>query len=482
MSTILYLSNQLVQAVEVKGKNSLDVYQENAPEGSIINGIITDEEVFLEWIRRFFVKNKLSKKECTLVVNSTQLGSRVLELPKAGNVEIMKMIAREFSDIRTEETLFTYHILEGDSKSKMIRVLAVAAEKTFLKSYMQLFIQAGIEVVSVEPAISVFVRKFMASPQIQKRNCIVQILDGQEMISMLFVKGVYLYSQRNRFFSEEEETWAAESAAVVRRLTQFATSQQIEDPIDTLFICGRHQEVLKEALEESEELPAQIALRIYAEERLKIKGKTSEREKVEFVYPTGYGVTEDKRLNFVRQLRQGGKDWEKRYERAALATPALVVLIVCLIITFFMGNSYLQKSKELHKLQQMMQDGETLNSHTTYELASANVANMEQKMNEAEILWNHLMSYPTINTSVRDVLITCAGEEVELSIKNFNRDTGVLSLDASAKDVRNINGFIAKLQEQEIFESVEYSGYTLVKGQDYYNIHVVCAMAEGAGR
>ena len=104
VSTILYLSNQLVQAVEVKGKNSLDVYQENAPEGSIINGIITDEEVFLEWIRRFFVKNKLSKKECTLVVNSTQLGSRVLELPKAGNVEIMKMIAREFSDIRTEET------------------------------------------------------------------------------------------------------------------------------------------------------------------------------------------------------------------------------------------------------------------------------------------------------------------------------------------------------------------------------------------
>lgn len=482
MSTILYLSNQLVQAVEIKGKNTYAVYQENAPEGSIINGIITDEEVFLEWIRRFFVKNKLSKKECKLVVNSTQLGSRGLELPKAGNGEIMKMIAREFADIRTDETLFTYHILEGDAKSKMNRVLAVAAEKTFLKSYMQLFIQAGIEVVSIEPAISGFVRRFMASPEIQKRNCIVQILDGQEMISMLFVKGVYLYSQRNRFFSEEEDAWSAESAAVARRLIQFATSQQIEDPVDTLFICGRHQEALKEALEESEELPPQIALRIYPERGLKVKDKVSEENKVEFVYPIGYGMAEEKRLNFVRQLKLGGKDMEKRYERAVLATPVLVVLVICLLITFFMGNTYLKKSKELHKLQQMMQNGETLNSHTTYELASASIANMEQKMNEAEILWSHLMSYPTINTSVRDVLQTCAGEKVELEIKNFNRDTGVLSLEASAKDVRDINGFIANLQEQEIFESVEYSGYTLVKGQDYYNIHVVCAMAEGAGR
>ena len=111
MSTILYLSNQLVQAVENKGKNSYAVYQEKAPEGSIINGIITDEEIFLEWIRKFFLKNKLSKKECSLVVNSTQLVSRVLELPKGSNGEIMKMISREFADIRTEDTLFTYHVL-----------------------------------------------------------------------------------------------------------------------------------------------------------------------------------------------------------------------------------------------------------------------------------------------------------------------------------------------------------------------------------
>ena len=305
----------------------------------------------------------------------------------------------------------------------MIRVLAVAAERSFLKAYLQLFIQAGIEVVSIEAAIFGYVRRFMASRDIRSRNCVVQILDGQEMLSMLFVKGIYLYSQRNRLFSEEEEAWSKESAAVLRRLTQFATSQQVEEPIDTLFICGHNQEDLKSALEMSEEVPTQIALRIYREVRMKIKERVASREKVEFVYPVGFGVTEEKRLNFVRQLKLGGRELEKHYERMTLFAPGAAVLAVCLLITLFMGNTYLTKSRELSKLQQMMQDGEMMGSHTAYELAGANVTNMEQKMEEAEILWKHLMSYPTVNTSVRDVLESCAGEEIELTLKNFNRDT-----------------------------------------------------------
>ena len=76
----------------------------------------------------------------------------------------------------------------------------------------------------------------------------------------------------------------------------------------------------------------------------------------------------------------------------------------------------------------------------------------------------------------------CAGNAVTVEIKSFNRDRGVLSMRASAGDVRDINSFVAALQEQETFEAVEYTGYTLVKGQNNYNIHIVCALAQGAGR
>ena len=78
---ILYLSNRLVQAVEIKDKNTVLVCQDMAPEGSIINGIVTDEEVFLSWIRNFWTENKLPRREWTLVVNSTPVSYTHLTLP-----------------------------------------------------------------------------------------------------------------------------------------------------------------------------------------------------------------------------------------------------------------------------------------------------------------------------------------------------------------------------------------------------------------
>ena len=69
-----------------------------------------------------------------------------------------------------------------------------------------------------------------------------------------------------------------------------------------------------------------------------------------------------------------------------------------------------------------------------------------------------------------------------MEVRSFNRDSGILTVSASAGNVQEVSDFVERLQQQEIFESVEYSGYTLVSGQDTYNIHVVCALSAGAGR
>ncbi len=481
---ILYLSNRLVQAVESRDKNTVLVCQGMAPEGSIINGIVTDEEIFLPWLKQFVADNKLLKKECALVINSTQLNSRVLELPKTNGNELKKMIAREFADSRTEGTVFAYHVLEVTGGGKMQRLFAVAAERDFLESYIRLFAQAGIEVISIEPAISNFVRRFTASPEICKNNCIVQIQDGQEIISILFVKGVYLYSQRNRIFSEnDQKALAAEAGAVVERILQFATSQHLEDPVSVLYLCGQNQIELKNVIEENRSFVQQITPRIYREEKLNIRKRTGSSENVEFVYPLGGSSKTDKYVDFMKQLRQESPQMARKREKLGLVLPAVIVFAVCLIITLVMGGIYLGRSAELNKIQRVTQDSSIADNRASYEMAQASIDRMEQTMGEAEDFWEQLMSYPTIHSSINEVLQSCAGNSgVSVEIKSFTRDSGVLALNASAGDVRTINEFIEQLQQQEIFEAVEYSGYTLTKGENRYNIYVVCALSEGAGR
>lgn len=481
---ILYLSNRLVQAVEIRDKNTVLVCQDMAPEGSIINGIVTDEEVFLPWMKQFISGNKLLRKECHLVVNSTQLNSRVLELPKTNNNELKKMIAREFADSRTEGTVFSYHVLENVGGGKMQRLFVVAAERDFLEGYIRLFAQAGVEVISIEPAISNFVRRFTACPEIHKNNCIVQIQDGQEIISILFVKGVYLYSQRNRIFSEnDQKALAAEAGAVVERILQFATSQHLEDPVSVLYLCGQSQIELKNVIEENKNFVQQITPRVYRDEKLVIKKRTGSSETVEFVYPLGSSQKADKYVDFVKQLRQESPRNLKRREQLGIVLPMAVVLTICLLVTAVMGGIYLGRSAELRKIQRVTQDSAVADNRASYELAQASIDRMEQSMQEAEEAWGQLMSYPTIHSSINEILQSCAENNgVAVEVKSFNRDSGVLALNASAKDVRTINEFIEQLQQQEIFEAVEYSGYTLARGAGSYDIYVVCALAEGAGR
>ncbi|MDE7250610.1 MAG: hypothetical protein K2N82_12175, partial [Lachnospiraceae bacterium] len=337
--------------------------------------------------------------------------------------------------------------------------------------------------ISIEAAIANFVRRFMEAPEIRKNNCIVQILDGQEIVSILFVKGVYLYSQRNRIFSEDDQkALAAEAGAVVERLLQFATSQHVEDPVNVLYLCGQNQTELKNVIEENREFTQQIAPRIYRDDRRKIKKRTGNEGTVEFVYPMGSSQKVDKSADFVRQLKQESAKNVKRREIMEIILPVILSLSACLLITAVMGGMYLSRDSKLRKMERGMQDSSVADNRASYELAQASISNMEKKMEEAGKLWEQVMSYPTFHSSLDDVLQSCAGSEVTVEVRSFNRDSGILTVSASAGNVQEVSDFVERLQQQEIFESVEYSGYTLVSGQDTYNIHVVCALSAGAGR
>ena len=165
-----------------------------------------------------------------------------------------------------------------------------------------------------------------------------------------------------------------------------------------------------------------------------------------------------------------------------LVLPAAAVLAACLVITGILSFGYFNRISEIEKLQRMMQLPDSVDGRISYELADTNIVSMESEMMEARQVWEKLMSYPTLTSGAAQKIQECAGEGVSAKISSFNRDSGVLSLEASATDVKSISSFIKGLQEQEMFETVEYSGYTKLPGEETYSIHVVCVMAEGAGR
>lgn len=480
MATIIYLSNQLVQIVETKKNGTVTVFEELAPEGSIINGIVTDREVFVEFIRQLFVRHKLSRKECELVINSTQITTRVLELPKAGYADLNQMLEREFSDGRKDRMLITSYVMNAERNGRMQKLLAFAVDGEFVESYVKLFAQAGIEVSSMEPAMLNFARRFMKEESIIRQNCVVQVYDGSEVISILFVEGEYLYSQRNRIFADEDtEDYVKEARAIAQRIRQFASSQKVEKPVEYLFVCGRNQHRIADAIHGNHDLEDGTKVQVFADTCFKKQRKNRTERKAEFAYAVE-AEKKDKKQNYIWKLYHDSREKCKKRERWNLAFPTIVTAAVCLVITIVMGNMYLSRNRELEEIQEKIQ--ETDSESTAYYLSEANVSRMKNQISNAELLWEQLMSYPTISSSLDEQMKQCAGNEVEVEITSFQRDTGVLTMEASAKDVKVIHEFVGKLQELEDIELVEYSGYTYVKAKEHYRIHVACVLAEGAGR
>lgn len=480
MSTIVYLSNQFVQAVEVKGGNAIWVSQEMAPEGSIINGVVTDEETFTEFIKRFFIKNKLPKKDCVLVVSSSQITTRMLELPKAGYTDLNKMIAREFSDNRTDNTLYVYHVMNDNQPGRMQKLLAAAVDKSFVQSYVQLFAQAGIEVVAMEPAIIHFAKRFMDEAVVKKQNCIVQIHDGFEVVSILFVNGRYLFSQRNRILAEEsDEALAGEAEELIQGLLQFAGSQKLEKPVSLVLVCGQNQEKLTGMIAASSDFSGVIQIQEYKGKKEQIHMKNASEGKVDYVYVQKDAGCE-KYLNFIWKMHEDSEENRKRKQNISMALPAILATALCLVIVAGLGYSYLHGKMQLTILQKEMQSVDTANN--TYDLMEANVMRMQKQVDDAEFLWEQLLSYPTINSGLHQKLQKCAGAGVDLQIVSFDRDTGVLTMQATASRANGISDFIDRLQELPELYEVEYQGYTYNKTLDNYSIHVSCTLAEGAGR
>ena len=84
MSVSIYLNNLQVQIVNgtfgKKGKFQNSIIAD-APDGSIINGIVMDQDSFVQFLNRVWAEYNLSKKDVHLVVNSNKIPGRLPGTP-----------------------------------------------------------------------------------------------------------------------------------------------------------------------------------------------------------------------------------------------------------------------------------------------------------------------------------------------------------------------------------------------------------------
>lgn len=470
------------------GKNSPNIKSQvmmEIPEGSIINGVITNAEELSQYLEEFWDQNSLSHKNVHVVIQSSKFVSKQIQLPKVKRNKMEAMVPMEFSDVeRHADAIFDYMDIPGQSTKSMQEVLGLMAEREFVETYINLFNRLGIEITGFSHASGAAIKALASLSQLKDNTCIIQIADGYNLESILWVEGKFIQSTSRRIFAEPEtEEFNTEILRHTSSMLQFYQSMKRDTPLSMLYVCGVTPEQIAnmQLLEESFETGVSIqALPLAA-------GRSAEAgEKVgDYIYAYGtliQGVKDINLFQVYKKINKKKHDSGKGTELRKHILPLAIIFVIGLLITGVFGGIYLYKSMTLAKL----------NDYITEPVNVAIVGEVDQL--DAKIRGNYAIvedvtkvngmreNYPRVNMKIVYAIASCADGSVAGTIESYDASTGELGLSAKAVDESVIYQYISRLYDTGLFEDVQYSGYTYQQQDNLYSVDVSCFLKTEAGR
>lgn len=488
MSVVVYLGNKQVQIIEgiSKGK-SVSVkryYTLDAPEGSIINGIIMDTELFVEFLEDTWKAFKIPTKNVKLVIASTKFIGKKITLPKLNAKKTLEYINREYADTgKEEEQIYSYiPISRGDNN--MLNVYAEGIIPEFIKEYINIFKQIGVSLSSIysdEGSLITFCKNTAARLH---ENFVFIIADTMTFTTILWVNGAFYYYNSVRCFHDPgTEEYAEDIARILNQLNQFMKANQVEAELESIEIAGVNPE------------DKLLYARVIGE-----LGLGTEVNIFNFTTGGGAVINPDiqKYLHAVAGLYSSGKSQDllpqasivkkneaevaKQQEIIRIILPSLIALVIAIIVVVSLAVVKHGKVAELEKIDEYNNDPIVMMDVAQYDSLAVRNAFLLAQYQAIEDVKKDILTYPCGNTKVLDVFANCAEGLAEINCDAFNADAGTVSMTAKADNVENINQFIKKLMDCKEFCGVNYTGYRYSEDDGMWNINVTCTLSEAAGR
>ena len=242
--TSLYLSNSRVQAAVgrpgAKQVKLRKIAEADLPEGCLINGVITNEAALAAALNTFFERNGLPRKKVALVIESTQIMSKIFTVPFLSAKKLREIVAQELAagTETLEQPLVDYMLLRRDKAAKKDTVMANSAEAAFIESYAALAESAGFTIGSIDTAMAAALKLVGLLPCFNDRVCAVLSFDGDNVSALLLENGHYKYASRSRLFSAHgTAALGSEVGQTLSGTNQFQLASKGQ-PITDVFFTG----------------------------------------------------------------------------------------------------------------------------------------------------------------------------------------------------------------------------------------------------
>jgi type IV pilus assembly protein PilM len=199
------ITNESITIIEIsasqkKQTNIHKVLMFETPEDAYEDGIIRDQDKIAGEIRAQLAQAGITNKNAIFVMNSTKIVNREVEIPAVKENKIAGIInanATEYFPVNIEDYVVAYSLLETISDAegnKKMRVMAVAAPQTMVRSYYDLGAAAGLKVESLDYIGNSMLQLIKTQTTEQSTTMVIQL--GSESTVLNIVQGDKLLLQR----------------------------------------------------------------------------------------------------------------------------------------------------------------------------------------------------------------------------------------------------------------------------------------------
>ena len=489
MSVTVYLSNTDVEVISGqsngKGVSVSHVYSAQMPEGSFLNGVITDPEGLEYTLSNMWSTYKLPKKGIRLVINTTQISVRVIDMPIMSQSKADLYLQREFEERSGErKRLLGFYVLSKDSKKKIMKVCTELADIDFIATFVNVFAAAGITLSEVNSGIGVSVNFLKRLQFASDTNCVVMLRDAMTVTAIYLVKGEYFYSTTARTFNSPGTLeFAGEISNTISQIEQFSKSEKVEDSISQVYLAGM-------TIEDSTNVERAVSMNLSEDivvynisvmRGVKFSYSTDSLDTL--FYPTAGLMTLSNHQNLLKMYGKGEiVDNEKRNKIIKLAVPYVAVTLLMIVLTISRAASYSTKKKELQKLEDFNNNSANKYAALDYDRAALRVGLYSDHVNGLRLLEKNIDSYPLPVNEIGKKIQNAAVGLGEVTIDSYNAASGTIGITAKFNEVDMVNTFIDRLDGQDCFYEVNYTGYSEVNASGQWVANLECILSENAGR
>lgn len=483
MSEVVFLSNTNIQIASGSaagdGVRISKLISSPLPEGAVLNGVVMDQDRLIEAIKLAWQANKLPKSEVTLIINSPQLRANRVDAPILADKKTTEFIERETRDSeygRFQNPITGWYVVGKDAKAKTQKVVYETAEIDFVNKYVDIFGKAGLKLKTIHNGVQLATEYF--TKQAAGKTVLYMILDGKSLVTIFFAEGKYYYDSTSRVFAQPgTPEFAREIYASVSSIRQFISAQHLTETVKDILFCGLAYSHVNQLANDILNLDSTVDISIAQPPQGTSVGSDQSQFPF-FVYPIAGLRRIDERMPILKNTKQASKKAKEKSFMANLILPFTLILAAVLIAYGVCFAVKLKKQAELDDVEKYINNQSVIDQVTEYDAMYDNMAEMGRIQGGVDILMDDLDSYPVPDSSINKSILEAAKKhDVNVDFNSYSASTGVFSITASSPEVEDINQFIADLMAMDIFENVNYTGYSLSSDGKSWQINVVCTLA-----